>query len=84
MGMPNNRKSGLLLAARDAISERFGWDESQVNVLLVTGKPTASSMNLDSKVLAANDLRALWELIKKGDIGGARSVIGIADSNSQF
>jgi hypothetical protein len=77
MGMPDQKKIGLLLAARTAISQRFGWPGGQIKVLLVTGKPSVPHADSETQILAAEHLHQLWGMIKKGDMLGAWSLIGV-------
>lgn len=88
MAMPDDRKLGMLTAARTAVCHRFGWPESQVKLLLVTGKPSVPQTNISSfasginrsnevRTLAAQDLENIWRSVRQGDTLGAWSLIGV-------
>jgi hypothetical protein len=78
MAMPDDRKANMLGAARTVICQRYKWPEENVKLLLVTGKPSVSDPYTSGiRTLAATDLDKMWELIKHGDVSGARGLIGI-------
>ena len=71
--MPVDRKFGMLLSGRTAICERVRCSEDKVRLLLITGKPSAPKSDANVRMLAAEDLRRAWEMIRQGDVSGARS-----------
>ena len=92
MGMPADRKYGMLLSAATAIRQRFGWSEDRLKLLLITGKPSVPRSSATGpiltpkttvRMLAAEDLKSLWEMIQGGDISGARSFLGLAAIGSE-
>jgi hypothetical protein len=83
MAMPDDRKVNMVLSARTAICQRFGWNEDRIKVLLVTGKPSVLKQDAKVPTLAAQALQRLWTLIQQGDLTQAQSLIGISqDSGS--
>ncbi|MCH7736317.1 MAG: hypothetical protein IH872_02840 [Chloroflexi bacterium] len=78
MAMPDVKKIGTLAAANTAISERLGRVSGQLNLLLVSGKPSVPHVENSVPTLGAVDLRAIWEMIENGDIRGTWNLMGLA------
>ncbi|MCH8801809.1 MAG: hypothetical protein IH963_12965 [Chloroflexi bacterium] len=82
MAMPDARKINMLTAAETAIVERFALPADQIKLLVVTGKPSVSLTDGAPAVLAAEDLRDLWEMIVDGNVRGAQDRLGVYQRSS--
>lgn len=77
MGMPDEKKRGMLRSARTAVARRCGIEESAFVLVLVTGKPTSRPVSDDVHDVAASDLERVWKAIKRGDIAEGRRILGV-------
>ena len=79
MAAPSDRDTSLLEAASVSINARSSSYEVRHHLVLVSGKPSATTASERVTVVPATGLVRAWQMIQRGEISQARAIFGVAE-----